>query len=141
MTPQRDEFTSSCTHDSAFFMSSASSWLAFEGADFSGRLYVLEEGSYPDLKSMGCVHGASIQSLQTVGFVGAFKSSLFVAKLSLLLSERLSGFFQEFSLPSLTLFERCSLRGKRVVLTEGSVNLPLTGGCSRVQSVLVEGGM
>ncbi|TWW68682.1 Beta/gamma crystallin domain-containing protein 1 [Takifugu flavidus] len=100
------------------------SWLAFEGADFSSRLYVLEEGSYPDLKSMGCVHGASIQSLQTVGFVGAFEYSL-----------------HEFSLPSLTLFERCGLRGKRVVLTEGSVNLPLTGGCSRVQSVLVEGGI
>lgn len=57
------------------------------------------------------------------------------------LGEQLSGFFQVFSLPSLTLFERCGLRGKRVVLTGASVNLPLTGGCSRVQSVLVEGGM
>lgn len=57
-------------------MSLASSWLAFEGADFTGRLYVLEEGSYPDLKSMGCVHGTSILSLQTVGFVGVSKSSL-----------------------------------------------------------------
>lgn len=129
------------THHSVLPVSLASSWLAFEGADFSGRLYVLEEGSYPDLKSMGCVHGASIQSLQTVGFVGASNYSPLVATLSLPLSEQLSGSFQEFSLPSLTLFERCSLRGKRVVLTEGSVNLPLTGGCSRVQSVLVEGGM
>lgn len=48
---------------------------------------------------------------------------------------------QEFSLPSITLFERCGLRGKRVILTDGSVNLRLAGGCSRVQSVLVEGGM
>lgn len=61
--------------------------------------------------------------------------------MSLLLIEPVSGFFQEFSLPSFTLFERCGLRGKRVVLTEGTVNLPLTGGCSRVQSVQVEGGM
>lgn len=50
-------------------MSLAFSWLAFEGADFTGRLYVLEEGSYSDLKSMGCVQGTSILSLQTVGFV------------------------------------------------------------------------
>ncbi|KAM4713479.1 uncharacterized protein FYW61_020470 isoform 2-T2 [Anableps anableps] len=94
----------------------AGSWLAFEGQNFTGKMYVLEEGSYPDLKAMGCVGGSSsILSLQTVGF--------------------------EISLPSITLFERCGLRGKRVLLTEGSVNLPLAGGCSRVKSVLVEGGI
>ncbi|XP_031177580.2 beta/gamma crystallin domain-containing protein 1-like isoform X1 [Sander lucioperca] len=94
----------------------AGSWLAFEGQDFTGRMYVLEMGSYPDLSAMGCVNAScSILSLQTVGF--------------------------EFSLPSITLFERCGLWGKRVVLTDGSVNLQLAGGCTRVQSVLVEGGM
>ncbi|KAL6095877.1 crybg1 [Pungitius sinensis] len=94
----------------------AGSWLAFEGRDFTGRMYLLELGSYPDLRAMGCANAkCSILSLQTVGF--------------------------EFSLPSITLFERCGLWGKRVVLTEGSVNLHLVGGCSRVQSVLVEGGM
>ncbi|XP_054474144.1 beta/gamma crystallin domain-containing protein 1-like [Anoplopoma fimbria] len=94
----------------------AGSWLAFEGQNFTGRMYVLEVGSYPDLRAMGCVNASSsILSLQTVGF--------------------------EFSLPSITLFERCGLWGKRVVLTDGSVNLQLAGGCSRVQSVLVEGGM
>uniref|UniRef100_A0A3Q1ISK4 Beta/gamma crystallin 'Greek key' domain-containing protein n=1 Tax=Anabas testudineus TaxID=64144 RepID=A0A3Q1ISK4_ANATE len=94
----------------------AGSWLAFEGQDFTGRMYVLEVGSYPDLRAMGYdATSSSIQSLQTTGF--------------------------EFSLPSITLFERCGLRGKRVVLTDGSVNLQLAGGCSRVQSVLVEGAM
>ncbi|XP_070781600.1 beta/gamma crystallin domain-containing protein 1-like [Enoplosus armatus] len=94
----------------------AGSWMAFEGQDFAGRMYVLEVGSYPDLRAMGCFHASSsVLSLQTVGF--------------------------EFSLPSITLFERCGLRGRRVVLTDGSVNLQLAGGCSRVQSVLVEGGM
>ncbi|XP_069370730.1 beta/gamma crystallin domain-containing protein 1-like isoform X2 [Paralichthys olivaceus] len=94
----------------------AGNWVAFEGKEFTGRMYVLEVGSYPDLRSMGCADSsASILSLQTVGF--------------------------EFSLPSITLFERCGLRGKRVVLTDGCVNLQLAGGCSRVQSVLVEGGM
>ncbi|XP_077949275.1 uncharacterized protein LOC120807944 isoform X2 [Gasterosteus aculeatus] len=94
----------------------AGSWLAFEGRDFTGRMYLLELGSYPDLRAMGCANAkSSILSLQTVGF--------------------------EFSLPSITLFERCGLWGKRVVLTDGSVNLQLVGGCSRIQSVLVEGGM
>ncbi|XP_053300626.1 beta/gamma crystallin domain-containing protein 1 isoform X2 [Pleuronectes platessa] len=94
----------------------AGNWVAFEGEAFTGRMYVLEIGSYPDLRSMGCAGGcSSILSLQTVGF--------------------------EFSLPSITLFERCGLRGKRLVLTDGCVNLQLAGGCSRVQSVLVEGGM
>eukprot|EP00064_Thunnus_orientalis_P006281 superscaffoldBa00000648_g6297 len=94
----------------------AGSWLAFEGQDFTDRMYVLEVGNYPDLRAMGCVNASSsILSLQPVGF--------------------------EFSLPSITLFERYGLRGKRVVLTNGSVNLQLAGGCGRVQSVLVEGGM
>uniref|UniRef100_A0A147A1X1 Absent in melanoma 1 protein n=1 Tax=Fundulus heteroclitus TaxID=8078 RepID=A0A147A1X1_FUNHE len=94
----------------------AGSWLAFEEQNFTGKMYVLEEGSYPDLRAMGCVGGSSsILSLQTTGF--------------------------EFSLPSITLFERCGLRGKRVLLTEGSVNLQRAEGCGRVQSVLVEGGI
>uniref|UniRef100_A0A3B4H320 Uncharacterized LOC102193178 n=1 Tax=Pundamilia nyererei TaxID=303518 RepID=A0A3B4H320_9CICH len=94
----------------------AGSWMAFEGQDFTCRMYVLEVGNYPDLRSMGCVStSSSILSLQTIGF--------------------------EFSLPSITLFERCDLRGKRVVLKDGSVNLQLAGGCGRVQSVLVEGGV
>ncbi|XP_037541097.1 beta/gamma crystallin domain-containing protein 1 [Nematolebias whitei] len=94
----------------------AGSWQAFEGQTFTGKMYILEEGSYPDLRAMGCVSGSSsILSLQTAGF--------------------------EFSLPSITLFERCGLRGKKVLLTDGSVNLQLAGGCGRVQSVLVEGGM
>ncbi|KAM4521846.1 uncharacterized protein PAE49_001801 isoform 2-T2 [Odontesthes bonariensis] len=94
----------------------AGSWLAFEGQDFTGKMYVLEAGSYPDLRAMGCVSGSSsILSLQTVGF--------------------------EFSLPSITFFERCALRGKRVLFTEGSVNLQLAGGCGRVQSVQVDGGV
>uniref|UniRef100_A0A8C6U3R5 Beta/gamma crystallin 'Greek key' domain-containing protein n=1 Tax=Neogobius melanostomus TaxID=47308 RepID=A0A8C6U3R5_9GOBI len=84
--------------------------------DFSGRMYVLDEGTYPDLRAMGCVHtDASILSMQIVGF--------------------------EFSVPSIILFERSGLKGKRVVLSGGVVNLQMSGGGGRVQSVLVEGGM
>ncbi|XP_019727166.1 absent in melanoma 1 protein-like isoform X2 [Hippocampus comes] len=92
------------------------SWLAFEDQDFAGRMYLLEEGNYQDVRAMGCVNASTaIRSLQTVGF--------------------------EFSQPSIILFERCDLRGKRVVLTDGCVNLQLAEGCARVQSVLVDGGM
>ena len=46
------------------------SWLAFEGAGFSSRMYVLEVGSYADRRAMGCVDPhSSILSLQTAGFV------------------------------------------------------------------------
>lgn len=49
------------------------SWLAFEGQDFAGRMYVLEVGSYSDLRAMGCVNASSsILSLQPVGFVSLF---------------------------------------------------------------------
>ncbi|XP_077443752.1 uncharacterized protein LOC144064813 [Stigmatopora argus] len=92
------------------------SWLAFEGTDYAGRMYLLEEGNYQDVRAMGCSNAnATIRSVQTVGF--------------------------EFSQPSIILFERSGLRGKRVVLTDGCVNLQLAEGCSRIQSVVVEGGM
>ncbi|XP_072314421.1 uncharacterized protein [Eucyclogobius newberryi] len=94
----------------------AGSWLAFEGQEFSGRMYVLDEGSYSDPRAMGCVHDdTTILSLQVAGF--------------------------EFSLPSVVLFERSGLKGKRLVVTDGEVNLLMSGGGGRVQSVLVEGGM
>uniref|UniRef100_A0A3P9HID6 Beta/gamma crystallin 'Greek key' domain-containing protein n=1 Tax=Oryzias latipes TaxID=8090 RepID=A0A3P9HID6_ORYLA len=67
----------------------AGSWLAFEGQDFTGKMYALEVGSYPDLRAMGCV-------------------------------SKTRRFF---------------------LLTDGTVNLLLAGGSTRVQSVLVEGGM
>ncbi|KAG7460565.1 hypothetical protein MATL_G00200100 [Megalops atlanticus] len=92
------------------------SWLGFEGLEFTDRMYVLEEGDYPTLRAMGCLHpGSAIRSLQTAGF--------------------------EFSLPSITLHSKPSFRGKRMVLRAGVVNLQLTGCDSRIQSVLVEGGM
>lgn len=94
----------------------AGSWLAFEEQEFSGRMYVLDEGSYPDFRAMGCVNNTvSILSLQIVGF--------------------------EFSAPSIVLFERSGLKGKRVVLSSGVVNLQLSGAGGRVQSLLVEGGL
>lgn len=60
------------------FMQITFSWLAFEGQDFNGRMYVLEVGSYPDLRAMGFDNtSSSIQSLQTVGFVSCLILSIF----------------------------------------------------------------
>ncbi|KAJ8270545.1 hypothetical protein GJAV_G00116180 [Gymnothorax javanicus] len=92
------------------------SWLGFEGVEFTDSMYILEEGNYPSLKAMGCLNpDSAIRSWQTTGF--------------------------EFSLPSITLFSKPSLRGKKVVFNEAMVNLQLCGCDSRIQSVQVDGGL
>ncbi|KAJ8274709.1 hypothetical protein COCON_G00093340 [Conger conger] len=92
------------------------SWLGFEGVEFTDDMYILEEGDYPDLNAMGCIHpDSTFDSWQTAGF--------------------------EFSLPSIILFSKSSFRGKRVVLNEAVLNLQLIGCDSSIQSVQVNGGM
>ncbi|KAK2893170.1 hypothetical protein Q8A67_013158 [Cirrhinus molitorella] len=94
----------------------AGSWLAFSGECFSSHQCVLEEGFYPDLRTMGFTQpDASVLSLQPTGI--------------------------ELSVPSVVLFERSGLRGRRTLLKTSSVNLHLTHSCSRVSSVLALGGM
>ncbi|XP_066557711.1 serine-rich adhesin for platelets isoform X2 [Amia ocellicauda] len=94
----------------------AGSWIAYEGQEFKGNLYVLEEGDYPDLTALGCPSvDTSIQSIQKTGF--------------------------EFSQPCITLFSQGNFRGRRMVLKAGAVNLQLAGGSNHVFSVHVEGGM
>ncbi|KAI7791869.1 hypothetical protein IRJ41_011899 [Triplophysa rosa] len=108
------------TMPQGFIMSScrvhAGSWLAFGCESFSGSQCVLEDGDYPDLRMMGFTQPkTSVLSLQPVG--------------------------HEFSLPSIVLFERSGFRGRRLVLKSSSVNLQLTESCTRVSSILVEGGI
>ncbi|XP_062862821.1 beta/gamma crystallin domain-containing protein 1 [Trichomycterus rosablanca] len=94
----------------------AGSWLAFEGAQFTENMYVLEEGEYSTPHAMGFSHpDCSILSLHTVG--------------------------HEFSLPSITLFCKACFRGRKVVLTDGVVNLSLIGIDGQIQSLVVTGGM
>ncbi|KAA0720859.1 Beta/gamma crystallin domain-containing protein 1 [Triplophysa tibetana] len=108
------------TMPQGFIMSScrvhAGSWLAFGCESFSGSQCVLEDGDYPDLRMMGFTQPkTSVLSLQPIG--------------------------HEFSLPSIVLFERSGFRGRRLVLKSSSVNLQLTESCTRVSSILVEGGI
>ncbi|KAJ3612856.1 hypothetical protein NHX12_019113 [Muraenolepis orangiensis] len=49
----------------------AGSWVAYEGAQFSESMYVLEEGEYPNPEAMGYLSSLStIRSMQTTGHLG-----------------------------------------------------------------------
>ncbi|XP_059839473.1 very large A-kinase anchor protein [Hypanus sabinus] len=91
------------------------SWVVFDAEDFTGRQYVLEEGTYPDLAAMGCLVDTCIKSAQTVNFC--------------------------FSMPGIILFMREKFEGKRVELISEVLNLKLGGYNTRVSSVKVNGGM
>ncbi|KAK2878760.1 hypothetical protein Q8A67_019551 [Cirrhinus molitorella] len=94
----------------------AGSWVVFDGPQFTDNMYVLEEGEYPNPEALGLLNSdCEISSVHTVG--------------------------HEFSMPSITLFCKSGFRGRKVVLTDGVLNLSLVGIDGRVNSLLVNGGI
>uniref|UniRef100_A0A8C2HE56 Crystallin beta-gamma domain containing 1a n=1 Tax=Cyprinus carpio TaxID=7962 RepID=A0A8C2HE56_CYPCA len=94
----------------------AGSWVVFDGPQFTENMYVLEEGEYPNPEALGLLcSDCKISSVHTVG--------------------------HEFSMPSITLFCKSGFRGRKVVLTDGDLNLSLAGINGRVSSLLVNGGI
>ncbi|XP_059376355.1 beta/gamma crystallin domain-containing protein 1-like isoform X1 [Carassius carassius] len=94
----------------------AGSWVVFDGPQFTDNMYVLEEGEYPNPEALGLLFSdCKISSVHTVG--------------------------HEFSMPSITLFYKSGFRGRKVVLTDGVLNLSLAGIDGRVKSLLVNGGI
>ncbi|XP_073682950.1 uncharacterized protein crybg1a [Garra rufa] len=94
----------------------AGSWVVFDGPQFTDNMYVLEEGEYPNSEALGLLNSdCKISSVHTVG--------------------------HEFSMPSITLFCKSGFRGRKVVLTDGVLNMSLAGIDGRVNSLLVNGGI
>ncbi|KAM6185675.1 beta/gamma crystallin domain-containing protein 1 [Rhynchocyon petersi] len=91
------------------------SWVAYDGENFSGNQYVLEEGHYPCLSAMGCPPGATFKSLR---FIDA-----------------------EFSEPTIILFEREDFKGKKIELNAETINLRFLGFNTQIRSVQVIGGI
>ncbi|KAK2492036.1 hypothetical protein MC885_010618 [Smutsia gigantea] len=91
------------------------SWVAYDGEDFSGNQYVLEEGHYPCLSAMGCPPGATFKSLRFIDV--------------------------EFSEPTIILFEREDFKGKKIELNAEIVNLRSLGFNTQIRSVQVIGGI
>ncbi|XP_066229656.1 beta/gamma crystallin domain-containing protein 1 isoform X4 [Saccopteryx leptura] len=91
------------------------SWVAYDGENFSGNQYVLEEGQYPCLSAMGCLPGTSVKSLRFIDV--------------------------EFSEPTIILFEREDFKGKKIELNTETVNLRSLGFNTQIRSVQVNGGI
>ncbi|XP_077018659.1 beta/gamma crystallin domain-containing protein 1 isoform X2 [Tamandua tetradactyla] len=91
------------------------SWVAYDGENFTGNQYVLEEGHYPCLSAMGCPPGAAFKSLRFIDV--------------------------EFSEPTIILFEREDFKGKKIELNSETVNLRFLGFNTQIRSVQVIGGI
>ncbi|KAJ8385006.1 hypothetical protein AAFF_G00196720 [Aldrovandia affinis] len=90
------------------------SWVVYEGCDFSGNLYILSEGDYPNLTSMGCPPGCFLRSVKVIPLV--------------------------FAVPSISLFGLECFEGREVSLDTEMSNLLEEGFNNHVLSVRVNSG-
>ncbi|XP_067896074.1 beta/gamma crystallin domain-containing protein 3-like [Heterodontus francisci] len=90
-------------------------WVLYDEKDYGGCQYVLEEGHYPDLDSLGCLSTKPIQSLKPIR--------------------------NDFSMPSISLFSLYSFEGQELILTEGTSCLKDKGYYQSPKSVKVNNGI
>ncbi|XP_061597072.1 beta/gamma crystallin domain-containing protein 1 [Cololabis saira] len=90
------------------------SWVLYEDKNFSGNLYVLSEGEYPSLASMGCPLTASIRSVKPVPLT--------------------------FSVPSISLFGLECLEGREITMDTEITSMLQEGLNNNVLSIRVNSG-
>eukprot|EP00062_Callorhinchus_milii_P010143 gi/632954680/ref/XP_007893089.1/ PREDICTED: absent in melanoma 1-like protein [Callorhinchus milii] len=91
------------------------SWALYENQDFTGNMFVVEEGEYPDLPSMGCRMTTHIRSAKTIPYV--------------------------FSEPQILLYSLEAFEGKEIELTSEVKSLAGAGYNNLVLSLRVTGGV
>ncbi|CAN9504228.1 unnamed protein product [Ophioblennius macclurei] len=90
------------------------SWVLYEDKQFAGTMYVLSEGDYPNLTSMGCPPGSSLRSIKVVPML--------------------------FSVPSISLFGLEGLEGREITTDTEIVNVLEEGFNNHILSVRVNSG-
>ncbi|XP_077447029.1 uncharacterized protein crybg2 [Stigmatopora argus] len=90
------------------------SWVLYENKDFTGITYVLSEGGYSSLISMGCLASTFIRSIKAVP--------------------------TSFSVPSISLFGMEGLEGREITTDSDLVNMTTEGFNDHVLSVRVNSG-
>ncbi|XP_067848315.1 very large A-kinase anchor protein-like [Heptranchias perlo] len=90
-------------------------WVLYDEENYGGCQYVLEEGHYPDLDSLGCLSAKRIRSLKPIS--------------------------NDFSMPSISLFSLYSFEHQELILTEGVSCLKDKGYYQYPKSVKVNSGI
>ncbi|XP_062889852.1 beta/gamma crystallin domain-containing protein 2-like [Mobula hypostoma] len=91
------------------------SWALYEGQDYNGRVFVVSEGEYPNLQSMGCKMTTHIRCVKTIPHI--------------------------FSEPLITLHGLENFEGKEIELDSEVKNLVSDGYNNQVLSLHVHGGI
>uniref|UniRef100_A0A8C5PM10 Crystallin beta-gamma domain containing 1 n=1 Tax=Leptobrachium leishanense TaxID=445787 RepID=A0A8C5PM10_9ANUR len=90
-------------------------WAAYEKDNFKGSLWVLEEGCFPNLFSMGCQRDTVIRSLQIINY--------------------------EFSEPAIILYGKENFQGRKVKIVTETMSILATGYSPDLVSLEVLGGI
>ncbi|KAG9355580.1 hypothetical protein JZ751_000418 [Albula glossodonta] len=90
------------------------SWVVYEGRDFTGNLFILSEGDYPSLTSMGCPPDSSLRSIKIIPLM--------------------------FAVPSISLFGLECFEGREVTMDTEVLNFVEEGLNNHVLSVRVNSG-